>query len=123
MVKGKINWRLLLGEGLLCLIFSLALSTASSLVAYLMFASLSERSQSTFFDMTYLEAAPRLAAVVYFVFFVSAMLALTRFRVHRQANFRPRLHWVLALILYGVLGLMPGLIFWLLFWAADLPGS
>ena len=122
MVKGEINWRLLLGEGLFCLIFSLMLSTAGSLVAYLMFASLSEHSQSTFFDMTYLEAAPRLAAVVYFSFFVIAMLALTRFRVHRRAIIRPRLHWILAFIIYGIVGLMPGLIFWLLFWAADRPG-
>lgn len=122
MGKGKINWRVVLGEGLLCLIFSLTLSTAGSLAAYLMFASLSEYGQSVLFDMTYLEVAPRLAAVVYFLFFVSAMLALTRFRVHRRAIIYPRLHWMLAFVIYGVIGLMPGLTFWLLFWAADRPG-
>jgi len=122
MVKGKINWRLLLGEGLFCLIFSVMLSTAGSLVAYLMFASLSEQSQRVFFDMTYLEAAPRLAAVVYFFFFVSAMLGLTRFRVYRRIFTRPRLHWLLAFFIYSVIGLTPGLVFWLLFWVADRPG-
>ena len=123
MVKRKINWRLLLGEGLFCLIFSVMLSTAGSLVTYLMLASLSEQNQSALFDLTYLEAAPRLAALVYCFFFISAMLGLTRFRVHGQVTTRPRLHWMLAFIIYGVVGLLPGLLFWLLFWAADRPGA
>jgi hypothetical protein len=118
MAEEKMNWRLVVGEGLVSLIFSLAIATGGSIVAYRMFASLAEQDQTMLFGLT----APHLAALVYGIFFCIAMLALTRLRVHQQAFERPGLHWLLALFFYGLLGLAPGLIFWLLFLAADRPG-
>jgi hypothetical protein len=118
----KVYWRFLVGEGFVSLVFSLLISMGGSTLAYGMCASLAERGQDAPFDMTYLQAAPRLAAVVHVVFFCLAMLALTRFRVYERAPARPRLHWALALTIYGLVGLLPGLIFWTLFSLADRPG-
>ena len=118
MAEEKMNWRLVIGEGLVSLIFSLAIAAGGSIVAYRMFASLAEQDQTMFLGLT----APHLAALVYVVFFCLALLALTRLRVHQRAFKRPRLHWLLALFLYGVIGLAPGLIYWLLFSVADQPG-
>jgi hypothetical protein len=122
MADDKFNWRLVFSEGLISLIFSLAIAAGGSVAAYSMFASLAERDQGAVFDMTYLEAAPRLATDVYVIFFLLAMLAMTRLRVHARATTQSRSHWMFAFVLYGLIGLAPGLIFWVLFSAADWPG-
>ena len=122
MADDKFNWRLVLSEGLVSLIFSLAIAAGGSLVAYSMFASLAERDQGALFDMSYLEAAPRVATYVYVIFFLLAMLALTRLRVYTRVTTRPRSHWMFTFVVFGLIGLAPGLIFWVLFNAADWPG-
>ena len=122
MAEGKINWRLVVGEGLISLIFSLAIAAGGSVAAYSMFASLAENDPGAVLDMTYLEAAPRLATYVYVIFFFLALLALTRLRIHTRVTTGSRSHWMLAFFLYSLIGLLPGLFFWLLFAAADRPG-
>jgi hypothetical protein len=103
-------------------LFSLALATAVSIVAYVMFASLAERDPGGVFNMTYLEAAPHFAAIAYAVFFLLALLALTRLRVFNRQSDRPELHWILTFSLFGLIGLIPGVVFWLMLSAADRPG-
>jgi hypothetical protein len=122
MADDKFNWRLVLGEGLISLIFSLAIAAGGSVAAYSMFASLAEDDPGAVFEMTYLDAAPRVAMYVYVIFFLLAMLAMTRLRVYARVTTQSGLHWTFAFVVYGLIGLAPGLIFWVLFNAADLPG-
>jgi len=122
MDKRGVDWQLVLAEGLISLIFALGLATSGSTLAYLMLTSLNDEYTGSLFGLSYLDAAPRLAAVIYVLFFVIALLSLTRLRVRRQAASRPRLHWCIAFLLYGLIGLWPGLVYWLLFTAADRPG-
>ncbi len=117
-----INWRLILTEGLVSLIFSLGLASGGSTLTYLLLASLDERNMAHAVTTSYLDAAPQLAAATYVLFFLVAMLGLTRLRVHQRAAAHPLVHWMTALIVYGLVGLFPGLLYWLLFAAADRPG-
>lgn len=118
----QVNWQLLLGEGFISLLFSLALAIAVSIVAYSMFTSMAERKQGDLLNMSYLDAAPRVAAIAYGAFFLLALLAMTRLRIYnRGANYR-KFNWLLAYAVFGVIGLVPGIVFWLMLYAADRPG-
>lgn len=117
-----INWRLVLYEGLLSMIFSLGLAAGGSTLGYLWMATIEDQYEGQIFNMSYLEAAPLLATMLYVLFFLVAMLAFTRMRVHKRSEFRPRFHWLLAFLTFSLVGLLPGLIYWLLFAAADRPG-
>lgn len=122
MLRNRLDWRLLVGEGLVSFIFSLAISAGGSFVAYSMFASLGESEQGQVLNLTFVEAAPYLALLIYGLFFLGALLALTRLRIRERASVMPRLHWWLAFIFFGLIGLAPGVFYWLLFSAADRPG-
>ena len=118
----QVNWQLLLGEGFVSLLFSLALAIAVSIVAYSMFTSLAERNQGDLLNMSYLDVAPRVAAVAYAAFFLLALLAMTRLRIFNRAVDHRKLNWLLAYGVFGVIGLLPGIVFWLMLYAADRPG-
>lgn len=118
----QVNWQLVLGEGLISLLFSLALAIAVSIVAYSMFASLAERKQGDLLNMSYLDAAPRVAAFAYGAFFLLALLAMTRLRIYSRPTAYRKFNWLLAYAIFGVIGLVPGIVFWLMLYAADRPG-
>jgi hypothetical protein len=118
----QVDWQLVLGEGFLSLLFSLALAIAVSIVAYAMFASLAEYDQGDLLNMSYLEAAPRVAAVAYAAFYLLALLAVTRLRIYNRGSDHRKYDWLLAYLVFGLIGLVPGIAFWLMFYAADRPG-
>jgi ATP/ADP translocase len=118
----QVNWQLVLGEGFISLLFSLALAIAVSIVAYSMFASLAERKQGDLLNMSYLDAAPRVAALAYGAFFMLALLAMTRLRIYSRGADHRKFNWLLAYAIFGVIGLVPGVVFWLMLYAADRPG-
>lgn len=118
----QVDWQLVLGEGFLSLLFSLALAIAVSIVAYAMFASLAEHDQGDLLNMSYLEAAPRVAAVAYAAFYLLALLAMTRLRIYNRGSDHRKTNWLLAYFVFGLIGLVPGIAFWLMFYAADRPG-
>ena len=115
----QVNWQLVLGEGLISLLFSLALAIAVSIVAYSMFASLAERNQGDLLNMSYLDFAPRVAAIAYAAFFMLALLAVTRLRIYNRAAIHRKFNWLLAYGVFCVIGLLPGIVFWLMLYAAD----
>jgi len=118
----QVDWQLVLGEGFLSLLFSLALAIAVSIVAYAMFASLAENNQGELLNISYLEAAPRVAAVAYAAFFLLALMAMTRLRIYNRGSDHRKYHWLLAYLVFGLIGLVPGIVFWLMLYAADRPG-